>query len=123
MIDFYLRAPGDPNYVDTVTSSMNGFENTIAQVRMTLLTKKGEVLGEPDFGFDPTRYLFEFEGSDLQPIEREANDQIQNYVMLSKIYAIKAEVFQFDDESNPYRMGLGLSVSIDGVKPFAAFYE
>lgn len=123
MIDFYLRAPGDPNYVETVTSSMNDFENTISQVRMTLLTKKGEVLGEPDFGFDPTRYLFEFEGSDLQPIEREANDQIQNYVMLSKVYAIKAEVFQFDDESNPYRMGLGLSVSIDGVKPFAAFYE
>jgi len=90
---------------------------------MTLLTRKGEVLGEPDFGFDPTKYLFEFEGFDVQPLEKEANEQIQNYVMLAKLYSIRAEVFMMDDISNVYQMGMGLGISIDGVQEFAAFYE
>ena len=97
-------------------------ENTITQVRMTVLTKKGEVLGEPEFGFDPTKYLFEFEGTDLQPMEREANNQILEYVMMSKIYSIKAVPFTFNDDMNVYRMGLGLGISIEGVREFAAFY-
>lgn len=122
MVDLYLRAPGDPNYVEDVTMTSDLSENTITQVRMTVLTKKGEVLGEPEFGFDPTKYLFEFEGTDLQPMEREANNQILEYVMMSKIYSIKAVPFTFNDDMNVYRMGLGLGISIEGVREFAAFY-
>ena len=122
MIDLYLRAPGDPNYVENVTSSTNELENTISQIRMTLLTRKGEVLGEPDFGFDPTKYLFEFEGFDMDPIEKEANDQIQEYVMMAKLYTIRAEAFTLDDITDVYRTGLGLGVSINGFQQFATLY-
>ena len=123
MIDFYFRTPGDPNYVEGVTSSTNDLENVATQIRMTLLTKKGEVLGEPNFGFDPTKYLFEFEGFDMKPMEREANSQIEEYVMLSRIYDVRAEPFTLDDTTNLYRMSMGLSVSIQGTRSFATFYE
>jgi hypothetical protein len=122
MTDFYLRAPGDPNYIDGITLSSNDIENTISQIRMTLLTKKGEVLGEPEFGFDPTKYLFEFEGLDLEPIEKEASNQIQEYVMMSKIYSIRAEAFTLDGLEDIYKLGMGMSISINGVQQFAAFY-
>jgi hypothetical protein len=123
MIDFYFRTPGDPNYVEGITSSTNDLENVATQIRMTLLTKKGEVLGEPNFGFDPTKYLFEFEGFDMKPMEREANSQIEEYVMLSRIYDVRAEPFTLDDTTNLYRMSMGLSVSIQGTRSFATFYE
>ena len=71
MIDFYFRAPGDPNYNPDLLSCSNDIENTIEQIRMTLLTKKGEVLGEPNFGLDTTKYLFEFEGYPLDSLEKE----------------------------------------------------
>jgi hypothetical protein len=122
MTDFYLRAPGDPNYIAEVNSSSNPIENTIAQVRMTLLTKKGEVLGEPDFGFDATKYLFEFEGFDIEPIEKEASNQIQEYVMMAKLYSIRAEAFTTDSLDDIYKAGLGLSISINGIQQFAALY-
>ena len=90
---------------------------------MTLLTKKGEVLGEPEFGLDVTKYLFEFEGSALEPLEKEADDQIQNYVMMSRQYAIKTGAFTLDDMGDPYKTAIGLDISIDGVRSFAALYD
>jgi hypothetical protein len=123
MIDFYFREPGDPNYIPNQLSCTNDIENTIEQIRMTLLTKKGEVLGEPDFGLDVTKYLFEFEGSALEPLEKEADDQIQNYVMMSRKYAIKTGAFTLDDMGDPYKTAIGLDISIDGARSFAALYD
>lgn len=123
MIDFYFRAPGDPNYVEGKISESNQIENTIEQIRMTLLTKKGEVLGEPDYGLDVTKYLFEFEGFPLENLESEANFQIQNYVMMSKLYTIKSAAFTMDDIGDIHKTALGLDISIDGTRAFAALYE
>jgi hypothetical protein len=123
MIDFYFRAPGDPNYREGIFSCENDIENTIEQIRMTLLTKKGEVLGEPDFGLDTTKYLFEFEGYPLESLEKEAYEQIQNYVMMSKKYTIGAKAFTLDDISDIHKTALGLDISINGTRSFAALYE
>jgi hypothetical protein len=122
MIDFYFRAPGDPNYQENQVSCSNSIENTIEQIRMTLLTKKGEVLGEPDFGLDTTKYLFEFEGFPLSSLESEANTQIQNYVMMSKTYTIGAKAFTLDDVSDVYKTSLGLDITVNGTRSFAALY-
>ena len=74
MLDFFFRNPIDPNYRTGIYESRDEIENTITQIRMTLLTRKGEVLGEPNFGFDATGYLFEFEGNSLDHIEKVADD-------------------------------------------------
>ena len=90
---------------------------------MTLLTRKGEVLGEPDFGLNTTKYLFEFEGYPLATLEREASDQIQEYVMLSKLYDIRPTAFTLNDLADIYKTGLGISISVNGRSSFAALYE
>lgn len=123
MKDFYFRAPGDQNYKADIFESTNDIENTVSQVRMTLLTRKGEVLGEPNFGLDVTKYLFEFEGYPIDILEKEASDQIQNYVMLAKIYEVVPNAFTLDDAGDMFKVGLGLDISIKGKRTFAVLYE
>lgn len=123
MIDFFFRNQLDPNYRPGIYESRDQIENTISQIRMTLLTRKGEVLGEPEFGFDATRYLFEFEGESLNHIEKTADEQIHNYVMMSRIYTIEARAFTLNELSDIYKAGLGISVEVNGVRAFAALYS
>ena len=123
MIDFFFRDPTDPNYRTGIYESSDEIENTITQIRMTLLTKKGEVLGEPDFGFDATGYLFEFEGVSLDNIEKTADEQIHNYVMMSKIYTITSKPFTLSDLADVHKAGLGITIAINGVRAFAALYS
>ena len=123
MIDFFFRNPTDPNYRPGIYESRDEIENTITQIRMTLLTKKGEVLGEPNFGFDATGYLFEFEGDSLDHIEKAADEQIHNYVMMSKIYTIVATPFTLSDISDIHKAGLGITIEVNGIRAFAALYS
>lgn len=123
MVDFYFRSPDDPNYKQDVFECRNDIENTVEQVRMTLLTKKGEVLGEPDFGLDATKYLFEFEGYPISVLENEASTQIQNYVMMSKIYEVVPTAFNLDDLADIHKVGLALDISVNGKRTFAVLYE
>ena len=123
MIDFFFRNPTDPNYRPGIYESRDEIENTISQIRMTLLTRKGEVLGEPEFGFDATGYLFEFEGESLNHIEKTVDEQIHNYVMMSRIYTIEARAFTLNELSDIYKAGLGISVEVNGVRAFAALYS
>lgn len=123
MLDFFFRDPTDPNYRTGIYESSDEIENTITQIRMTLLTKKGEVLGEPNFGFDATGYLFEFEGGSLDHIEKVADEQIHNYVMMSKLYTIAVKPFTLSEISDIYKAGLGITIEINGVRAFAALYS
>ena len=120
--DFYMRFEGDPNYIQGILESNDPLENAIQQVRMTLLTRKGEVLGE-DIGFDAEGYLFDFEGVTKEAVEREANDQIANYVLLSKPYNITADAFILSDASDPYKVAMGLDVKVNGQSTFAALFD
>jgi len=123
MLDFFFRDPLDPNYRTGIYESSDEIENTITQIRMTLLTKKGEVLGEPNFGFDATGYLFEFEEESLDNIEKSADEQIHSYVMMSKIYTIVATPFTLSDIADVHKAGLGITIAINGVRAFAALYS
>ena len=123
MLDFFFRDPTDPNYRTGIYESSDKIENTITQIRMTLLTRKGEVLGEPNFGFDATGYLFEFEGVSLDNIEKTADEQIHNYVMMSKIYTIVTTPFTLDEISDIHKSGLGITVEVNGIRAFAALYS
>lgn len=120
--DFFFREVGDPNYQEGVYESNDPIENAIQQVRMVLLTKPGEVLGE-DIGFDAEQYLFEFENTNLDPITRDANSQISEYVLLARPYSIKARAFTLNDNGDPYKVGMGLDVSIDGKTAFATLFD
>lgn len=77
--DFYLRLETDPAYRPDQLEVYDDIESTLQQIKMTLFTKKGEVLGEPDFGMEVEKYLFEFT-IDPFALTKEATSQINRYV-------------------------------------------
>jgi hypothetical protein len=76
--DFYLRPEEDPQFERDRVEISDDLESAIQQIKMTLFTNKGEVLGEPDFGVDIDKYLFEY-SLDPDGIASEATVQINKY--------------------------------------------
>jgi hypothetical protein len=119
--DFYMRTEGDPKYREDQIEVYDEIEACMNQVKMTLLTNKGEVLGEPGFGLQIERYLFDFE---LDPfkLSDDASAQIQDYVTESKKRNIKVRPSYTTDEKD--RKVYALQIAIDGRRsPFAILYE
>jgi hypothetical protein len=76
--DFYTRTDGDAKYEDDRLEISDDLESAVQQIKMTLFTNKGEVLGEPDFGLNIEKYLFEY-SIDSDAIAKEASMQINKY--------------------------------------------
>ena len=87
---------------------------------MTLLTEKGEVLGEPEFGIDVNRYLFDF-NVDPFAISAGAELQLEKYVTASRTRDISVTPAKYTDERE--RQIFVLSIGIEGEDPFGLLYE
>ncbi len=120
--DFYTRTMDDPKYLGDRVEISDDLESTIQQVKMTLFTKKGEVLGEPDFGLDLNKYLFEY---DLDPmsLSHEATSQVNKYVAEARKRQITVNPSLYpDDRAN--RDILVLLIDIPELKnSIAMFYD
>ena len=98
--DFYLRQTNDPAFRPDQLEVYDDLEGMLQQIRMVLFTQKGEVLGEPDFGLDVEKYLFEF-SVDPFSLTREAAAQINTFVGETKKRPITVKPATFaDDRAN-----------------------
>ena len=79
--DFYTRTMEDPKYLGDRVEISDELESAIQQVKMTLFTKKGEVLGEPDFGIDLDSYLFEYSVDPMSLSQDATSQQISSYMV------------------------------------------
>ena len=79
MIEIYNREPGDPNYKSDVLETTDPIEICIGQLKMLLMTIKGEVLGDPSFGLSLEELVFSQELSQ-KSLTDEINLQLRNYV-------------------------------------------
>jgi hypothetical protein len=120
--DFYTRTLDDPKYLGDRVEVSDDLESTIQQVKMTLFTKKGEVLGEPDFGIDLNKYLFEYD-IDPMSLSHEATSQVNKYVAEARKRQITVNPSLYpDDKSN--RDILVLLIDIPELKnSIAMFYD
>ena len=118
--DFYMRTLGDPKYIKDTLETTDDIEEAVSQIRMTLLTEKGEVLGEPDFGVNVNKYLFEF---DIDPfaLSGEAEGQIDKYVTSSRKRDMQVRPGKYTDEKQ--RQIFVLNVNIKGTDSFALLYD
>ena len=119
--DFYMRSETDPIYRPDQIEIYDEIESCVNQVKMTLLTNKGEVLGEPGFGLSVEKYLFDFE---LDPFKlaETANGAIQTYVSESRKRKVSAKPSYITDEKD--RKVYLLQISIEGRRsPFAVLYD
>jgi len=90
-MEFYVKAPGDPNFDPTSIHSESEIAMLITQLETVLFTNKGEVLGEPGFGANLEHLIYALnynEGTILAELER----QIDLFVPLAKKYGTDVSV-------------------------------
>jgi phage baseplate assembly protein W len=120
--DFYIRSSNDPAFQPNQLEVYDDLESMLQQIRMTLFTQKGEVLGEPDFGVNVEQYLFEF-SIDPFSLTREAAAQINNYVGETRKRPISIKPAKYADD----RAGREIFVLLIDVpelkSPLSIFYD
>jgi hypothetical protein len=120
--DFYFRDQTDPAFRADQLEVYDSLEETLQQVKMTLFTRKGEVLGEPNFGIDVEKYLFEFT-VDPFSLSKEATDQLNTYVGEGRSRNITTRPATYKD-SRAGREIFVLLIDIPELKnPLSIFYD
>ena len=120
--DFYMRPEEDPRYIKDQIEVYDPLEAVLTQVRMTLLTSKGDVLGEPNFGLDVEGRLFEY-SIDLEQFTEEANTQITAFIPESAFRNIRVNANTFE-MGQSHRIGAMLNIDVDGsTSGFSVLYD
>jgi hypothetical protein len=120
--EFYMRSESDPKFVKDQIEVYDDLEAIISHIRMTLLTKKGEVLGQPTFGIDVESYLFEF-SVDPFSLSNEATEQVEQFVPESKKRNMSITPGIYTDDRGGREVFV-LSIGIEDQKnAFAVLYQ
>jgi phage baseplate assembly protein W len=77
--EIYCRNVNDPGFLPGIIETDSALEAILTKIRMIIFTKKGEVLGEPNFGLNLEDQLFEFSFNETQ-IKKDFYAQLANYV-------------------------------------------
>jgi hypothetical protein len=81
MREIYNRDPLDPNYNPFQIETTDPVEICVGQLKMLLLTNKGEVLGDPKFGMNLEDLIFNLELSESS-IRKEMDLFLTTYIPL-----------------------------------------
>ena len=115
MRELNLRDESDPNYRASMLEVNDDIEALIYQIKMTLGTNRGEVLGEAGFGADLDGMLFmsEFSGNGFN---MAVANQIETYSELAQVYPVGVQVVQM--QISQYRNAVMLDIKIQGKSMF-----
>jgi hypothetical protein len=89
--EIYNKLPNDDYYEDNRLEIKDELEALITKVRMVILTRKGDILGDPDFGVDLEQYIFET-FFDRGAIYGELNSQFSKYIPEASRYNLSCIV-------------------------------
>lgn len=78
-VDFYNKFEGHPKYRSSVLIEDEKIGVIIQKIEMLVFSNKGDLWGEPDFGLDLERYLYETRVS-ASFVERQIRNGISDYV-------------------------------------------
>lgn len=77
--DFYIKFPGHPKFNDTEIIEDEIVKVIVQKIEMVLFTNKGELLGDPEFGGDLPRYLFDT-NVNADFVKGELSQQFSRYI-------------------------------------------
>ena len=120
-LDLYMRPETDPNFIPGVFVVSDPTEALVEQIKMTLLTDRGEVMGDPNFGFSAYDYLFDTHTADTATISAKADQQINAYVTLSNKTDIKTSAVVYQVEK--YRNAIGLDIQVGQQGKFGILFD
>jgi hypothetical protein len=83
MVEIYPRNPDDPNYSEGNIETSDEVEILIGMIKNVMLTRPGQVLGDPYFGIDLESLIFDLE-IDQTTLERAIAMQLMTYVPMSR---------------------------------------
>lgn len=83
MVEIYPRNPDDPNYSEGNIETSDEVEILIGMIKNVMLTRPGQVLGDPYFGIDLESLIFDLE-IDQSTLERAIAMQLMTYVPMSR---------------------------------------
>lgn len=109
--DFYILYEGVPKYNSAELVEDDVIRVIIQKYQMILLTIKGEILGEPDFGANLDELLFETTVSE-QFVKETIEDQLNTYVpeILGVSYDLKV-IFVQDPYNYQEMMFINLTIA------------
>lgn len=112
--EIYCRQRNDPKADHSILEHSSVYETILGKIRMILVTQKGEILGDPDFGASLETYIFET-NFDAREIEDEIKRQISQYIKEASRYDISVKL-DLQKGAN-HDVGI-LSIKIDGEDAF-----
>lgn len=107
-MEFYVKTLGDPGFSSDKLQQDDELSMLLTQIETILFTRRGSVLGNPDFGANLEDYVYELQYNEYL-IKRAINEQLNKYVPLSKKYPVSIEV-DFTEELNRHVMFLDIRV-------------
>lgn len=90
-MEFYIKTFGDPNHDPLKLHSASEVSQLITQLETLFFTKKGEVLGNPDFGLDLEKYIFTLQYNTVM-LRGEIEKEIYKYVPLARKFNVIVNV-------------------------------
>ncbi len=97
--DFYIAYPGHPRFVDKELIEDEVVRVIVQKYEMIVFTNKGEVFGDPNFGADLPKLLFETKVS-AKVVEDDIRDQIATYIPELKSITYELSVSFYQDPEN-----------------------
>jgi hypothetical protein len=95
MREIYFRSPTDASYKDNIIETTDVIEMLVGQLRMILLTNRGMVLGDTDFGLDLESLIFDYDvGED--DLRASVDEQLGRYCPLFSQVGGYYEIAFFD---------------------------
>ena len=111
--EIYIRDDKDPYFEPGIIDYSNEMENIVSQIKMVLGTRKGQVLGEYDFGVDLEYMVFNTRAS-ASEVQTKIDEQISKYVTHSDRITITSEI-NFGDSGLGYDYAI-IDIYINGGK-------
>lgn len=107
--EIYSRVPSDAFFQNDRLEVKDEVEALLGKIRMIMLTRKGELLGNPDFGIDLEQYIFET-FFDESAIRKEIQVQLAKYIPEMVRYDIRSNVYLVNGE---YKDDIIIDIFID----------
>jgi hypothetical protein len=107
-MEFYVKNIGDPKYQSDKLQQDNEISMLLTQIETILFTRRGDVLGEPEFGTNLEDYVYELQYNNYQ-IKNIVSKQISSYIPLASKYNVAVEV-DFIEDSIKHVMFLDITV-------------
>ena len=116
-MEFYIKDIGDPHYDNTEVQSSSEIAMLLIQIETLLFTRKGDVMGDPEFGANLDDYVYSLRYNETM-LKGIIEKQLAYYVPLAAKYNTTVDV-HFTDEDT--RHLLFVDIIVDSSYQLALF--